>query len=116
MGWTQSALSKIRYYIKEWIQQVRILAHLYNDVFVFTTNPDEAVFQVSFTQVGFGQGDYVRVNTTINGQVYEWREPVNGIPQGRFCTSQDCSYTYQATTRHRRSKLSSSPKQDKVIC
>ena len=57
---------------------------LYNDVFVFSTNPDEAVFQVSFTQVGFGQGDYVRVNTTINGQVYEWREPVNGIPQGDF--------------------------------
>lgn len=53
-------------------------------IFVFSSNPDSANFRVSFTEVGFNRGDYVRVNSTLNGQVYEWREPLNGIPQGDF--------------------------------
>ncbi len=56
----------------------------YEDILVFSSNADSALFQVSFTEVGPNQGDYRRANTTINGQVYEWVEPVNGIPQGNF--------------------------------
>lgn len=42
------------------------------------------LFQVSFYELGQGQGNYRLRNTVANGRVYEWVPPVNGIPQGRF--------------------------------
>ncbi|MDX2302998.1 MAG: hypothetical protein NW226_09360 [Microscillaceae bacterium] len=57
---------------------------LYPEVYVYSTHPDSALFQVSFSQVGAGQGDYVRVNSTVNGQVYQWIEPLNGVSQGDY--------------------------------
>jgi hypothetical protein len=56
----------------------------YRSVFVYSTAPDSAYFRVIFSEVGQGNGDYVRVNTTINGQIYQWKEPVNGIKQGNY--------------------------------
>jgi hypothetical protein len=56
----------------------------YPDVLVYSTNPDSAKFRATFTEVGQGNGDYVRVNSTINGQIYQWVEPINGIRQGNF--------------------------------
>jgi hypothetical protein len=57
---------------------------LYINVLVYSTNPDSAKFRATFTEVGQGKGDYVRVNSTINGQIYQWVEPINGISQGSF--------------------------------
>ncbi|GAB4396225.1 MAG: hypothetical protein OHK0053_09780 [Microscillaceae bacterium] len=57
---------------------------VFEEIWVYSTNPDEALYRVSFTELGPNQGDYVRVNTTVNGQIYEWREPVDGQPQGNF--------------------------------
>ncbi len=57
---------------------------LYEDIWVYSTNPSLAIYQVNFTEVGTNQGDYIRLNNTINGQVYAWQAPINGIPQGNF--------------------------------
>lgn len=52
--------------------------------YIFTTNPDSAVFDVSFSDVGQGNGNYKLVNANVNGRIYEWVVPVNGLPQGRY--------------------------------
>lgn len=56
----------------------------YPNVLVYSTNPDSAKYRASFTEVGLGQGDYIRLNTTVNGQIYQWVEPINGEKQGNF--------------------------------
>lgn len=57
---------------------------LFPDVLVLSSDPDSAILQVTFTEVPLGEGDYIRVNTTANGQVFQWVEPLNGVAQGNF--------------------------------
>lgn len=52
--------------------------------FEYSTNPEEAFFAVGFSEVGQGNGDYVRSAQITNGPVYEYVPRVNGQPQGRF--------------------------------
>ena len=54
----------------------------FDTVFVYSTNPERAVYQVGFSFVGQGNGNYRQISTSANGRVYEWIMPVNGIPQG----------------------------------
>lgn len=56
----------------------------YRNILKYSTNSEDAVFSVTFTEVGNNKGDYVRINSTINGQIFEWREPINNVPQGNF--------------------------------
>lgn len=53
-------------------------------VFVYSQNPDSALYNVSFFEVGQGNGDYLPDQTTANGKVYKWVAPANGIRQGNF--------------------------------
>ncbi len=58
---------------------------IYPDVFVVSSEPELAQFDVSFTDVGFGQGDYIRSTSTVNGRTFQWVEPdANGNSQGNF--------------------------------
>jgi len=41
-------------------------------VLVFTSNPDSALYRALFTEVGLGQGQYQRASGTQNGTVYQW--------------------------------------------
>ncbi len=52
--------------------------------FVFSTNSDSAQFQVTFTDFGPNGGDYVRSQTTANGVIYQYVDPIGGIPQGDY--------------------------------
>ena len=54
------------------------------EIFQYSTNPDSAFFNVQFTEVGQGNGNYILLNTTINGRIYEWIAPVNGQLQGNY--------------------------------
>ncbi|HHP7241593.1 MAG TPA: hypothetical protein ACFCUD_07960 [Cyclobacteriaceae bacterium] len=54
------------------------------EIFVFSRDPDDAFFRVSFSEVGTGNGNYERTNTSINGVAYKWISPINGTPQGSF--------------------------------
>lgn len=52
----------------------------YAPVFVYSTDPTTAVWRITFTQVGAGQGDYQQQEFTPNGRVFRWLPPdtVNG--------------------------------------
>lgn len=60
----------------------------YTAIYVYSTSSENAFYRVTFTEVGQGKGDYVRINTTLNGQVYAWVEPQNGIKQGNYAPVQ----------------------------
>jgi hypothetical protein len=55
-------------------------------VYVNTTNAKDTLYQIQFSEVGQGNGNYERVRATTNGQVYQWVAPVNGVPQGGYDT------------------------------
>lgn len=57
---------------------------LYDSVFVYSTNPDSAFYSLAFSLVGNNNGNYIQVNSTANGKVYQWVAPVSGIPQGNY--------------------------------
>ena len=57
---------------------------LYNNIYVFSTNPDSAKYSLSFTSVGAGNGNYRQSINSANGRVYEWIAPVNNIKQGDY--------------------------------
>lgn len=57
---------------------------LYNNVYVWSVNPDSAFYRLGFSLVGAGKGNYIYNITSANGKVFQWVAPVNGIPQGYY--------------------------------
>ena len=55
-----------------------------DSVFVYSTNPEDRLFAVTFTRVGQGRGNYVVDRNLANGRVFRWVAPQNGQPQGEF--------------------------------
>ncbi len=53
----------------------------YSPVYVYSTDPEQALWRLIFTQVGAGNGDYEQQEFTPNGRVFRWVAPdtVNGI-------------------------------------
>jgi len=54
------------------------------EVFVYSTNPEDELFNVRFSLVGAGQGNYLLTNATAITKIYEYVAPVNGVPQGNY--------------------------------
>jgi hypothetical protein len=54
------------------------------EVLVFSNDPDDELYSVKFTLVGENQGNYIVSNTNAIATIYEYVEPVNGIPQGQY--------------------------------
>ncbi|MDX9704414.1 MAG: hypothetical protein RBT46_01735 [Weeksellaceae bacterium] len=54
------------------------------EVFEFSTNPEEELYQVNFTFVGNNKGNYIASSVVINGKIFEYIPPLNGIPQGNY--------------------------------
>lgn len=52
--------------------------------FVFSQDPNDALFSVRFTLVGANAGNYVVVNNDAIAAIYEYRDPINGVPQGNY--------------------------------
>lgn len=50
----------------------------------FSTDPPEAFYQLSFADVGQGNGNYIFKEYIGTGKIYEYVEPVNGKSSGRF--------------------------------
>ncbi len=57
---------------------------LYSPVYVYSTEPNEAVWRCTFWHVGPGKGNYNQINATANGKVFEWVAPIGGVPQGDY--------------------------------
>lgn len=54
------------------------------EVFEFSNNPEEVLYNVRFSLVGNNQGNYILANNQTVGRIYEYVEPINGIPQGNY--------------------------------
>ncbi len=56
----------------------------FDSVLVYSTNPSEAYYRASFSNVGVGNGDYILSDAAVNGRVFQWVPPVGGVPQGEY--------------------------------
>jgi hypothetical protein len=54
------------------------------EVFEYSNNPDDELYNVRFSLVGTNQGNYVLINNQAVGKIYEYRAPIGGIPQGNY--------------------------------
>lgn len=54
------------------------------EIYAFSKNPEEALFNVRFSQVGINQGDYILASNETITTIYEYVAPINGIPQGNY--------------------------------
>lgn len=54
------------------------------EAFVFSNNPEDTLFNVTFTEVGQNEGNYVLSNDNTVTNIYQFVSPVNGVPQGNF--------------------------------
>jgi hypothetical protein len=56
----------------------------HDSIYVYSTNADSAKYALNFVQVGFNKGNYIPLFNAANGNVYQWVQPLNGVPQGSF--------------------------------
>lgn len=54
------------------------------DAFEYSNNPDDELYNVKFTLVGNNLGNYILTNSSAIGKIYQYIEPVAGIPQGNY--------------------------------
>ena len=52
-------------------------------IYQYSISQKDTLYNLSFTNVGVGNGDYIAVNDgNANGRVFKWVQPVNGARQG----------------------------------
>ncbi len=61
---------------------------VHDSIFVYSTSPDSAFYTLSFALVGQGKGDYIPDLNGVNGNIYIWVAPVNGVSQGQYQAAQ----------------------------
>lgn len=54
------------------------------EIFEFSTNPNDTLFNVRFSEVGANQGNYILSNNNVVGRIFTFVPPENGVPQGNF--------------------------------
>lgn len=52
--------------------------------YIYTSDPAKAHYELGFSKVGGGLGDYKRSSQLSNGTVYEYVPRLNGLPQGDY--------------------------------
>ena len=56
---------------------------IHDSIYVYSANQNEQLYNLSFTNVGTGKGNYTIVTDgKANGRVFIWKQPANGVPQG----------------------------------
>ena len=55
-----------------------------DSIYQYSTNPDSAKFELSFSDLGDGGGNYVPDFNGANGKVYRYVAPVGGVKRGRY--------------------------------
>ncbi len=54
------------------------------EIFVFSTNPEDDLFEVRFSYVGENKGDYTIGTTLAPGRVFQYVEPMGKLKQGNY--------------------------------
>ncbi|NLN26373.1 MAG: hypothetical protein GX163_12170 [Bacteroidetes bacterium] len=52
------------------------------EVFVYSNDPEDELYNVRFSHVGSNNGNYVLSNQSAVNRIYEYVPPINNIPQG----------------------------------
>ncbi|HEU0065459.1 MAG TPA: hypothetical protein VFQ58_10520, partial [Flavisolibacter sp.] len=60
------------------------LNNVVDSFYRYSTDPNFAMYNLSFTSVGLGNGDYVPDFSGANGKVYRYVARINGVKQGQF--------------------------------
>lgn len=55
---------------------------IHDSIYVYSINKTDSLYNLSFTNVGLGKGNYTQASGNTNGRVFTWVQPVNGLPQG----------------------------------
>ena len=55
---------------------------IHDSIYVYSVNKNDQLYNLSFTNVGLGKGNYTQATGNANGRVFMWVQPVNGAPQG----------------------------------
>jgi len=77
---------QVRYRKTDTLINVAGVPVYYPEIFVYSIDPANALYQVRFSDAGVGNGDYIQVQTSANGRVYEWVGPdtITGLKRGRY--------------------------------
>ncbi len=54
------------------------------EAFVFSNDPSDELYSVNFSLVGENQGNYIVSSINAINTIYEYVEPIAGIPQGKY--------------------------------
>lgn len=54
------------------------------EIYEFSTDQEEELYNVRFTLVGANQGNYTLANSAAVGRIYQYVAPLNGILQGNY--------------------------------
>ncbi|MFM2230783.1 MAG: hypothetical protein RL607_2041 [Bacteroidota bacterium] len=54
------------------------------EIFEYSNNPNDTLFNVTFTMVGSNLGNYVLANASAVGKIYQYVAPIAGVPQGNY--------------------------------
>ena len=54
------------------------------EIFEYSNNPEDELYNVRFSFVGQNSGNYILINNNAIGKIYEYVAPISGIPQGSF--------------------------------
>ncbi|SDE43695.1 hypothetical protein [Ulvibacter litoralis] len=54
------------------------------EIYIFSTNPEDELYSVRFTLVGDQLGNYVLNSTNAINRIFEYVAPINGVPQGNY--------------------------------
>ncbi|WP_397364406.1 hypothetical protein [Olleya sp. R77988] len=54
------------------------------DIYVFSNNPDDDLYSVTFTLVGDNLGDYILTSTNAINNIYQFVAPISGVKQGNY--------------------------------
>ncbi len=50
----------------------------------YSTDATDTLYTVGFSYVGAHRGDYIQSQTSVNGRIYSYIPPSNGVPQGDY--------------------------------
>lgn len=54
------------------------------EVFEYSNNPDDELYNVKFLLIGNNLGNYILSNSASIGKIFQYVEPINGVPQGNY--------------------------------